>query len=221
MFEVIGLAWCLLSVVWEEVNSWTGTWLPCWGDDWCSVQTESHSQQWWRQWWLWGKMLLMWVVAITPSLSFLCMRHYSFCYSDVSWIYCCTGSTVTNLLCFADGMVLLTPFWNALQFLIDLLFIDYKLKLNLNKTFNIKKFSWFSSSENNKVVSLHFSLPLTTAFVLSVFVKDNSKISEWIAMKCDPLATDRYCYLLEVVSFWALNICAWYGITLSNLELIE
>ena len=48
---------------------------------------------------------------------------------------------MTNLLCFADGMVLLTPFWNALQFLIDLLFIDYKLKLNLNKTFNIKKFS--------------------------------------------------------------------------------
>ena len=41
--------------------------------------------------------------------------------------------------CFADGMVLLTLFWNELQFLIDLLFIDYKLKLNLNKTFNIKK----------------------------------------------------------------------------------
>ena len=46
---------------------------------------------------------------------------------------CCIGGTMINILCFADDMVLLAPSWNALQFLIDVL---YNAASSLHMKFN-------------------------------------------------------------------------------------
>ena len=49
---------------------------------------------------------------------------------------CCIGGTMINMLCFADDMVLLAPSWNALQFLIDVL---YNAASSLHMKFNTKR----------------------------------------------------------------------------------
>jgi len=73
---------------------------------------------------------------------------------------CSIGGTMINMLCFADDMVLLAPSWNALQFLIDVL---YNAASSLHMKFNTKKTVCmiFNPSERKKVVSCNF--PVFTA----------------------------------------------------------
>ena len=68
---------------------------------------------------------------------------------------CCIDNTMINLLCFADDMVLVAPSWNALQFLIDMLF---NAASSLNMQFNTKKTVCmiFNPLDSKKVVCCDF-----------------------------------------------------------------